>query len=59
MNKQISLNDFKEDVSTYVDFVIDNGFEVIVNENEESGIAIVPLDEYKALQKLVSEQKVN
>lgn len=57
--KQISLNDFKEDVSTYVDFVIDNGFDLIINESEENGVAIVPLDEYKALKKMASEQAVN
>ncbi|MEC4113189.1 type II toxin-antitoxin system Phd/YefM family antitoxin [Myroides pelagicus] len=53
MNKVISFNEFTEDVSTYVDFVIDSGNEVVVNERDNNAIVIISLEEYTLLRRSV------
>lgn len=59
MKKQISLNDFKEDVSTYIDYVMDSGLDLMVKECETSGIAIIPIEEYNTLKRIASQQAIN
>ncbi|WP_121966909.1 type II toxin-antitoxin system Phd/YefM family antitoxin [Myroides sp. N17-2] len=56
MKKQISLNDFKEDVSTYIDYVMESGLDLMVKECETTGIVIIPIEEYNALKSIVSQQ---
>lgn len=59
MKKQISLNEFKEDVSTYIDYVMDSGLDLMVKECETTGIAIIPIEEYNALKRIASQQAIN
>ncbi|MCC9042993.1 type II toxin-antitoxin system Phd/YefM family antitoxin [Myroides sp. M-43] len=59
MKKQISLNEFKEDVSIYIDYVMDSGLDLMVKECETTGIAIIPIEEYNALKRIASQQAIN
>lgn len=59
MNKVISFSDFTEDVTTYVDFVMDSGNEVVVNECENRGVVIIPIEEYNSLKGINCEISPN
>ncbi|EHO13960.1 type II toxin-antitoxin system Phd/YefM family antitoxin [Myroides odoratimimus] len=59
MNKVISFSDFTEDVTTYVDYVMDSGNELIINENEHNGIVIIPIEEYNSLKGIDCELSPN
>ncbi|MGL4581393.1 MAG: type II toxin-antitoxin system Phd/YefM family antitoxin [Flavobacterium sp.] len=59
MIKEIDLKEFKEDVSTYVDYVMDSGYDLLVKECETTGIAIIPIEEYNALKRIASQQAIN
>lgn len=59
MNKVISFSDFTEDVCTYVDFVMDSGNEVVVNECSERGVVIIPIEEYNSLKGIKCEISSN
>jgi antitoxin YefM len=47
--KVSKISDFRKDIKTYLDRVVDNVEPLVVNRSNGRGVVIVSLDEYNAL----------
>jgi antitoxin YefM len=44
-----TISDFRKDIKSYLDKVIDNFETLIINRGKDSGVVIMSLDEYNSL----------
>ncbi len=49
-----TISDFRKDIKTYFDKVTENYETLIINRGKDTGIVIISLDEYSAIQKKMS-----
>ncbi len=54
-----TISDFRKDIKTYFDEVTNNFETLIINRGKDTGIVIISLDEYSAIQKQLSSIKKN
>ena len=45
-----SISDFRKDIKSYIDNVIDNFETLIINRGKNKGVVIMSLDEYNSLR---------
>ena len=49
-----TISDFRKNLKTYFDKVIESNETIIINRGEGKGVVILSLDEYSAIQKKIS-----
>lgn len=50
-----TLSDFRKNTKSYLDSVTDDAETLIINRGKDSGVVIISLDEYNALQATTHE----